>query len=99
MLMAEADTEADTEDEYMMREKAEGIERVRAEEESKARAKDDMIKQVWRAKSLGAETRGIKPETKSAVSEAQARSKAETDIDSIIKRTRAATKAKTKVNS
>ena len=43
--------------------------------------------------------RKVKPETKSAVSEAQARSKAETDIDSIIKRTRAVTKAKTKVNS
>ena len=78
--MAEADTEADTEAEDMTREKAEGIERDRAEEEAKARAEDDMIKQVWRAKSLGAETRGVKPETKSAVSEAQARSKAETDI-------------------
>ena len=58
-----------------------------------------MIKQVWRAKSLGAETRGVKPETKSAVSEAQARAKAETDIESIVKRTRAAAKAKTKANS
>ena len=58
-----------------------------------------MIKQVWRAKSLGAETRGVNTETKSAVSEAQARSKAETDIKSIFKRTRAAAKAKTKANS
>ena len=57
-----------------------------------------MIKQVWRAKSLGAETRGVKPETKRAVGEAQARFKAETYIDSIFKRTRAAAKAKTKVN-
>ena len=57
-----------------------------------------MIKQVWRAKSLGAETRGVKPETKSVVSEAQARAKAETDIDSIVKSTRAANKAKTNVN-
>ena len=64
----------------MMREKAEGVERARAEEESKARAKDDMIKQVWRGKYLGAEMRGVKPETKSAVSEAQARAKAETGI-------------------
>ena len=39
-----------------------------------------MIKQVWRAKYLGAETRRVKPEKKSAVSEAHARSKAETDI-------------------
>ena len=37
-----------------------------------------MIKQVWRAKSLGAKTRRVKPETKSAVSEDQARAKAET---------------------
>ena len=58
-----------------------------------------MIKQVWRAKSLGAETKGIKPETKSAISEAQVRAKEETDIYSIVKRTRAAAKAKTKVNS
>ena len=58
-----------------------------------------MIKQVWRENSLGDETRGVKPETKSAVGEAQARSKAETDIESIVKRTRAAAKAKTKANS
>ena len=58
-----------------------------------------MIKQVWRAKSLGAEMRGVKPETKSAVSEAQERAKVETDIDSIVKRTRFAAKAKTKANS
>ena len=58
-----------------------------------------MIKQVWRAKSLRAETRGVKPETKSAVSEAQVRAKAETDIESIVKRTRAAAKAKKKANS
>ena len=57
----------------MMRDKYKGIKRSRAEEEAKERAEDDMIKQVWRAKSLGAETRGVKPETKSAVSEAQAR--------------------------
>ena len=58
-----------------------------------------MIKQVWGAKSLGAETRGVKLETKSAVSESQARAKAETDIESIFKRTRAAAKAKKKANS
>ena len=58
-----------------------------------------MIKQVWRAKSFGADTRGVKPETKIAVSEAQVRAKAETDIESIVKRTRAAAKAKTKANS
>ena len=97
--MAEADTEADTKAGAMTREKAEGIERARSEEEAKARAKYDMIKQVWRAKSLGAETRGVKPETKSAVSEAQARAKAETDIESIVKRTRAAVKAKTMADS
>ena len=44
--MAEAETEADTEAGDMMREKAEGIERAEAEEEAKARAKYDMIKQV-----------------------------------------------------
>ena len=82
-----------------MKEKAEGIERSRAEEEGKLRAKDDMIKQVWRAKSLGVETRVVKPETKSVVSEAQARSKAETNIDSIVNRTRAVAKAKTNANS
>ena len=52
-----------------------------------------------REKSLGAETRGVKPETKSSVREAQARPKADTDIQSIVKRTRAAAKAKTKANS
>ena len=57
-----------------------------------------MIKQVWREKSLGDKTRKIKPETKSAVSEAQARANAETDIESIVKRTRAAAKAKTNAN-
>ena len=72
---------------------------MRAEEEANARAEDDMIKQVWKAKSPGAETRGVKPETKSAVSEAQSRDKAETDIESIVKRTRSAAKAKTKANS
>ena len=50
-------------------------------------------------KSLGAETRGVNPETKIAVSESQVRAKSETDIESIVKRTRAASKAKTKVNS
>ena len=40
--------EAETEAEAMMGEKAKGIERSRAEEEAKARAEDDMIKQVWR---------------------------------------------------
>ena len=79
--MAEAETEAETEAEAIMRYKAEGVERVRDEEEAKARAEDDMIKQVWRAKSLGAETRGVKPETKSAVSGDQARDKVETDIE------------------
>ena len=97
--MAEVETEANTEAEDMMREKAEVIERTRDEEEAKARAEDDMIKQVWRAKSLGAKTREVKPETKNAVSEAQARAKAETDIKSIFKRMRAASKAKTKANS
>ena len=65
----------------MMKEKAKVIERARAEEEAKARADDDMIKQVWRAKSLGAEMRRVNPETKIAVSEAQARANAETDIE------------------
>ena len=55
-----------------------------------------MIKQVCRAKSLGAETGGVKPETKRVVSEAQERAKAETDIESIVKRKRAASKAKNK---
>ena len=64
-----------------MRDKSEGIYRARAEEEAKARAEDDMIKQVWRGNSLGSDTRRVKPETKIAVSEAQARSKAETDIE------------------
>ena len=99
MLMVEAETEAETAAKAMMREKAEGIERAMAEEEAKARAEYDMIKQVWRAKSLGAKTRGVKPETKSAVSEAQARAKAETDTESIVKRTRAAAKAKAKADS
>ena len=40
---------------------------MRDEEEAKARAEDVMIKQVWRAKSLGSETRGVKPETKSLI--------------------------------
>ena len=81
-----------------MREKAEGIERARSEEEAKARAEDDMIKQVWRGKSLGAETRGVRPKTKIAVSEDQARDKVETYIGSIVKRRSAAVKAKTKAN-
>ena len=97
--MEKAETEADTEAEAMMREKVEGIERERSEEGAKARSEDDMIKKVWREKCLGDETRGVKPETKSAVSEAQARAKAETDIESIVKRTRAAAKAKTKADS
>ena len=42
--------------------------------------------------------RGFKPEMKSAVSEAQLRSKAETDIRGIVDRTRAASKAKTKAD-
>ena len=99
MLMAEAENKDDTEAEATMREKAEGIERARAEEYEKSRAEDDMIKRVWRSKFLGAETRGVKSETKSAVSDAQARAKAETGIESIVKRTRAAAKAKTKANS
>ena len=82
-----------------MKEKAEGIERARAEEVAKARAEDDMIKQVWRAKYLVAKTRVVNPETKSAVSEAQVRARSETDIESIVKRTRAAAKVKTKANS
>ena len=41
--------------------------------------------------------RGVKPETKSAVSVTQARAKVETDIKGIVERTRSATKAKTKV--
>ena len=61
---------------------------MRAEEEAKARGEDDMIKQLWRANSLGAEMRGVKPEMKSAVSEAQEMAKAETDISSIFKRKR-----------
>ena len=63
----------------MMRDKAEVIERVRAEAKAKARVEDDTRKQVWRANSLTlrnsknrkAKTRGVKPETKRAVSEAQ----------------------------
>ena len=42
--------------------------------------------------------RGVKPETKSAVSEAQERAKTGTDIRGIVERTRAADKAKTKAN-
>ena len=57
-----------------------------------------MIKQLWRTKSLGAKTRGVKPETKIAFSEAQAMAKAETDMESIVNRTRAAAKAKTKAD-
>ena len=37
----------------MMREKAGAIDRARDEAKAKARAEDDMRKQVWRAKSLG----------------------------------------------
>ena len=37
----------------MMREKAEGIERARAGDETKVRAEDDMRKKVLREKSLG----------------------------------------------
>ena len=96
--MAEAETESDTEAEAMMREKAEGIERVRAVGEAKSRAENDMIKQVWREKYLVAKTRVVNPETKSAVSEAQVSAKAETDIESIVKRTRDAAKAKTKAS-
>ena len=57
----------------MMKEKSEGIERARAEEEAKLRSKDDMIKQVLRANSLGVETSRVKPETKSV---AKAKTKA-----------------------
>ena len=64
----------------MMREKAEVIETARYEEQENTRAEDDMIRQVWRSKPLGAETRNVKPDTKSAVSHAQARAKAETNI-------------------
>ena len=39
MLMAEADTEANSEAEAVMREKAEGIERVRAKEEIKSKGR------------------------------------------------------------
>ena len=45
--------EANTEDDAMMIEKAEGMERARDEAEAKARDKDDMRKKVWREKSLG----------------------------------------------
>ena len=44
--------EAETDTEYNMREKTEGIERARAESEAKERAADDIRKQVWRAKFL-----------------------------------------------
>ena len=99
--------EAETEAEAMMIEKAKCIYRERAESEAKVRAKDDMRKQVWRAKYLGlrnsknsyAETREVKPDTKSAVSEGQAMAKAETDIKGIVNRTRAAKNSKTKVNT
>ena len=47
-------------------------------------------------KSLGAETRGVNPETKNAVSEAQVRAKADTVIESIVKRKRSDARAKTK---
>ena len=47
--MAEAETEA----EAMIIYKSKGIYIVRSKAEAKARAKDDMIKQVWRANSLG----------------------------------------------
>ena len=97
--MAEAETETDTEAEAMMREKAEGIYRASSEEEAKSRAEDDMIKQVWREKSLGSKTRGVKPETKSAASEAQSRDKLETDLESIFNRKRSSDKSKTKANS
>ena len=43
--------------------------------------------------------RGVKPDTKSAVSEAQSRSKAETNIRGISERMRAAVKAKKKANT
>ena len=90
-----------------MREKAEVIETSRSEAESKSRAEDDMRKQLWRAKSLGlrnsknclAKTRGVKADTKSAFSEAQARAKTETDIRGIFDRTRAAAMDKTKENT
>ena len=45
--------EAETEAESMMRDHSEGIDRSRAEAAEKARAEDDMRKQVWREKSLG----------------------------------------------
>ena len=63
----------------MMRDKAKVINRARAEEEAKARAEEVIIKQVWREKSLGAKTRRVKSQTKSAVNEAQERAKSETD--------------------
>ena len=44
--------EAETEAEDMMRDKSEGIARSRAEASEKARAEDDMRKQVWRENSL-----------------------------------------------
>ena len=71
--------EAETEAEAMMRDKAKVINRARAEEEAKARAEEVIIKQVWREKSLGAKTRRVKSQTKSAVNEAQERAKSETD--------------------
>ena len=43
--------------------------------------------------------RGFKPETKSLVSEAQARAKAETDIREIVEKTRASGKATKKGES
>ena len=94
--------EAETKAESIMREKAKVIDRARAEAEAKARAEDDMRKQVWREKSLGLinsinrsyETRGVNLDTKSAVSESQSRAMEETDIKRIVKRTRAAAKAK-----
>ena len=45
--------EAETEAEAMMREKSEGIERARIEAKAKARAENDMRKQVWRDNSIG----------------------------------------------
>ena len=40
-----------------------------------------LLKKLWREKSLGADTRRVKAETKSVVSEAQARAKEEIGIE------------------
>ena len=53
MIEEYARDKAEAEVEAMIREKDEVIDRARAEAEMKARAEDDMRKQVWRENTLG----------------------------------------------